>query len=51
MSGFGVLAWIAIGSLVGWTMSRLMVMRFDAAAAFPQPGNRVQALAARLRAR
>jgi uncharacterized membrane protein YeaQ/YmgE (transglycosylase-associated protein family) len=25
MSGFGVLAWIAIGSVVGWTVSRLMV--------------------------
>lgn len=25
MSGFGVLAWIAIGSIVGWTVSRLML--------------------------
>jgi uncharacterized membrane protein YeaQ/YmgE (transglycosylase-associated protein family) len=29
MSGFGVLAWMAMGSLVGWTLSRLMVVSED----------------------
>jgi uncharacterized membrane protein YeaQ/YmgE (transglycosylase-associated protein family) len=74
MSDFGVLAWIAIGSMVGCTVSRLMldskddalrgtaagmigvtlgglgVRLLDAAVVFPPLGNRVRALAARLRA-
>jgi uncharacterized membrane protein YeaQ/YmgE (transglycosylase-associated protein family) len=29
MSGFGVLTWIAMGSVVGWTLSRLMVVSED----------------------
>lgn len=73
MSDLGVLAWIAIGSMVGWTVSRLMldskddalrgtagmigatldglgVRLLDVAVVSPPLGNRVRALAARLRA-
>jgi uncharacterized membrane protein YeaQ/YmgE (transglycosylase-associated protein family) len=31
MDGFGILAWLAIGTVAGWTMTRLMVTAGDEA--------------------